>query len=588
MSIWGSLRFGSRRVVAASSVIGLVVATTAIGVMSSAAPASAGLDVAFRSVFGAGDQIRVVLPAPDGSVYIGGQFTVGGVNDLVKLNRDGSVDQVFKAAELTGPNGTVRTLAFDPSGSILVGGDFTLYGNTTVGHLVELDTNGGVISTFGSGANDGVYKIISLGYHSFLAAGAFTQFGATLHGGVVELDSYVFASNFNATFNGAVNDVVRQPDGRFVAVGFFSQVNGDAHQHIARITGTGATDATLNATIVGLPLTIARLSTGRLAVGGSFTTVDAATRNNFALLNANGTLAAVSFPVANPSSFITQMITLPGDVLLVVGAFTSWIAPGDRSTQGVMKVLANGAPGDPLDVGRGLVGGNYPGLAAARMPDGRLVLAGTFTEIGNELVNSIAVITDVPGPPKSLVVQPGNASALVSWSATLVDGGRPIVEFQVGFINATGTSGGDCVVTSAILLKFTARCTGMKNGVKYTVSVSASNVVGSGPSVVAAVTPRTVPTAPRSPKVTFPVAGKARVAWTVPASNGGAGIQRYDVCRASCAVRSSWKSTGSTAGTPNRFYTFAVKKGTKVTMKIRAVNAAGASPLATLVFTQAK
>ena len=576
----------ARRGIAVVGAIALLAMVSVVGVGGVAEASGTWIDATFHSPLGAGDQVNVVVEAFDGSVLVGGSFTVGGTGDLVKLNRDGTIDQEFNASEGVGFDGSVTTIAVEPGGALLVGGFFTHYGATAVGHIAELTPDGHLAATFGTGADAAVRKIISLGYNKFIAVGDFTHFAGVAHGAVVQLDSYVFDPHFSANFDGPVNDITRQANGSFVAVGTFTTANLAPHQRIARITATGATDSSFVASISApaLPLAVAVLSTGRIAVAGQFSTVDGATRNNFVFLNPNGSLATGLAVVPSPTLFVWSLTLLPGDVLLAGGGFTSFLFPGD-GLSGAVKVLSNGNARGPFDIGRGPVG--YV-LTSARLTDGRLLLGGTFTEIGNELTHSLIRLGDVPGVAGSLLAKPGNSSATVSWTAPAGDGGHPIIDYLVRFHNVGYTSQGACTITSAVLTRFGATCSGMKNGVTYTVAVTAKNEIGYGEEATAAVTPRTVPTAPRSPKVTFPSAGKARVVWTVPASNGGAVIQRYDVCRASCTLRSSWRSTGLTAGKPNLFYVVTVTKGTKVTMKIRAVNAAGASPLATLVFTQAK
>jgi hypothetical protein len=89
-------------------------------------------------------------------------------------------------------------------------------------------------------------------------------------------------------------------------------------------------------------------------------------------------------------------------------------------------------------------------------------------------------------------------------------------------------------------------------------------------------------------KVSFPSAKHAKVSWSVPASTGGVVIARYELCRSACTVAGSWHSVGVTAGKPNLSSVLALAKGTKVTVKVRAVNVAGAGAAAMLTFTQAK
>jgi hypothetical protein len=88
-----------------------------------------------------------IAPAGDrsGDLYVGGAFTnYNGtpVNDLVRLNADGTVDQAFATG--TGLNNAVFSIApaGDGSGDVYVGGQFTSYQVIKIGRLVRLKPNG--------------------------------------------------------------------------------------------------------------------------------------------------------------------------------------------------------------------------------------------------------------------------------------------------------------------------------------------------------------------------------------------------------------------------------------------------------------
>lgn len=79
---------------------------------------------------------------------MGGAFsTYNGMpaNDLVRLNANGTVDQVFVTG--TGFNDTVFSIepAGDGSGDVYVGGEFTSYQSTTIGRFVRLRSTGSIV-----------------------------------------------------------------------------------------------------------------------------------------------------------------------------------------------------------------------------------------------------------------------------------------------------------------------------------------------------------------------------------------------------------------------------------------------------------
>jgi hypothetical protein len=137
----------------------------------------------------------------------------------------------------------------------------------------------------------------------------------------------------------------------------------------------------------------------------------------------------------------------------------------------------------------------------------------------------------VPGAPTGLRATAGAASASLHWSAPTSNGGAPVTGYTI--LRASGSLS-FAPVGSVTATSFTDR--GLSNGTSYIFEVEARNSVGS--SVVsnpAAVTPRTVPSAPRSVKAK-PAARSINVTWTRPASSGGSTITGYVVEYATCKV----------------------------------------------------
>ena len=89
-----------------------------------------------------------------------------------------------------------------------------------------------------------------------------------------------------------VRGQVRQPDGKLVVVGSFSNVNGVAQAQIARFNTNGTLDTSFtNALSGGTSINGVLYDSGNLVIVGSFTSVNGdGTQQSIAKLDTNGVL----------------------------------------------------------------------------------------------------------------------------------------------------------------------------------------------------------------------------------------------------------------------------------------------------------
>ena len=131
-----------------------------------------------------------------------------------------------------------------------------------------------------------------------------------------------------------------------------------------------------------------------------------------------------------------------------------------------------------------------------------------------------------PTAPLAVTAAPLCESTNVGWNAPTSDGGVPVTSYTVYVRNGEQLIATDVVDAGAV----SDVVSGLTDGTSYTVTVVATNEVGSSPesSPPVSVTPVCVPTAPLS-VTAAPLCESANVGWNAPASDGGSAITSYTV-----------------------------------------------------------
>lgn len=256
----------------------------------------------------------------------------------------GEVDPSFNPLLETAP-GQVRALAVQPDGKILAGGFFRTVNGVRYTNLVRLNAD------------------------------------------------YSIDSSFSASVNAAMMSIVVQPDGKIVIGGFFTAVNGAGANFIARLLPNGAIDPSFN-TAGGASDAVYSLALqpdGKILLAGTFTVFGGVSRPNVARLNSDGSLDTGYLSPFNPPAppafapNLINSIALQADGKLVIGGFViRTISP--QTTSLFLRLNTDGSIDSSFDTGNI----NGSGQKVVVLPDGKILVGGSFTTIAGTTRNRIA------------------------------------------------------------------------------------------------------------------------------------------------------------------------------------------------------
>ena len=370
--------------------------------------ADGSLDATFNP--GANDTVTAVAVQPDGKVLVGGSFTTlggGGTglttrNRIGRLNSDGSLDTTFNP----GADNVVGALAVQPDGKILIGGLFTMLGGGGTGttprsQIGRLNADGSLDATFNPGAN-GVVAAVALqtgwedpGRRRLHDARRRDGHDARNYIGRLNPDGSLDAT-FDPGANTTVHAMAVQPNGQILVSGIFTTLGGGGtgtttRNRIGRLTTSGSLDTTFNPGANDLVATLAVRPDGRILVGGSFTMLGggngATARESLGQLHADGSLevdfetgANYGTPCCTGGEAVYALAVQPDGKILVGGAFTELgNAAGSVARRRLGRLHLDGTVDSTF-----ITIANSDVHALAVQPDGKILVGGGFTALGNE------------------------------------------------------------------------------------------------------------------------------------------------------------------------------------------------------------
>ncbi|MBL9138156.1 MAG: hypothetical protein JNK85_19970 [Verrucomicrobiales bacterium] len=336
--------------------------------------------------------------APDGKIYIAGPFSlVNGYQRerVARLNADGSLDLTFKTELAQGDVQTVFCVLPTADGKVYVGGVFEKWGQHATVSLVRLHADGTPDPSFtvsNQPNTGGPFRIGTIAYYpsaadpQFLLVGGGTYFveagnGFTnqrRHIGRLKASSGEWDPTFNlapipnppAAVDGSLSQITVLPSGKILVAGIqgagHTLFDGMLRLHPGGPLDTnftsGPTESSFGPTIAAAPfVSFAVMPGGGVVAGGRFLKVQGNARSHIAQLTAGGQVDASFVPGAGPNNEVSRVAALPDGGVLIAGSFTQ---VDGQPRQGLARL--HGQPSPPqfvlsgeaprVDLGSGLRG----------------------------------------------------------------------------------------------------------------------------------------------------------------------------------------------------------------------------------------
>lgn len=375
------------------------------------------LDTAFDPDEGPDFYVNTTLPLSNGKILIAGAFSEYNAvsrKGIARINADGTLDASFDPGTGIPVVSGMTTIAINhmvlqSDGKILIGGFFDTYNDIAKKNMVRLEADGAMDASFTLDARvvGTIKSIVIQPDAKIVITGSFTVNGSRK--GIARLNQDgTLDESFNSYIVGANNRTpdffcsLLQPDGK-ILVGGSSDATSTTFLKVARLNSDGTRDTSFTPMIYtststpvntgGTVFSLALLPDGKIIVGGGYNQIfGTVTKNNFARLNANGTLdTAFNTGTGTGTSILSRIksIALQLDGKMIIAG--EFLVYNGTSRKGIARINANGTLDASFAVGTGITSSS--GQSVNLFEDGSILLAGNFTTYNNTTRNRIAKIS---------------------------------------------------------------------------------------------------------------------------------------------------------------------------------------------------
>jgi uncharacterized delta-60 repeat protein len=330
----------------------------------------------------------------------------------------------------TGPDKRVTCLAIDRDSRVLIGGHFNSVDGLARTRLARLLEDGAVDASFqppGPLSNGWVNTVAVRNDGRVWVGGAF--YGDGPLGRVHAIARLLPNGTLDTTFNrsgftsGAAEALVPLADGGALAGGQFQLVSWPYAAGVIRLDAGGLVltqficRINLDGTVYGL----AAQADGKFVMGGDFYEVNGVFRKGVARLDTNGVVDLTFDPGAGANSPIRAVVVQPDGRLLLAGSFSRFAG---RPYNRLARLNPDGSRDASFEPG---LGADHAVYALALQTDGKTLVAGSFNDIGGMRVSGITRLNADGSLDLTYETQPGadgtvQAVALLPHGAACIAG----------------------------------------------------------------------------------------------------------------------------------------------------------------------
>lgn len=305
--------------------------------------ADGSLDESFSPDNGAiGGSISDILIQNDGKIlFLGAQRIAFPANNVgvVRTNADGSLDTSFDM-QGAGFDGTPNTGVILPDGKIVVAGGFSTFNGIPRNGIARLNADGTLDTSFDpqGGFDQAPEVIVRQPDGKFLVGGYFNAYNGVERNHILRLNA---DGSLDTSFDPGdeLTDDVRaiglQPDGKLILGGNLIEnfPPGVIRPRIIRLNADGSVDSSFDPSdgFNSYPLAFFIQSDGKIVTSGDFTTYNGTTIRGIARLNSDGSLDGSFDPgdgfqsSGNPGlAFVNDMVVQPDGKIIAVGNYETY------------------------------------------------------------------------------------------------------------------------------------------------------------------------------------------------------------------------------------------------------------------------